>query len=276
MYEVLSKFSLMEIQRIVRTTRLLFLRKVVAEEKLTEAESIGFEKCIYFCIQLQGLAERVKQHLHKDNSVVSRKSIFNYCLSFSRYREGEFVELDPPLKQVRNLGQVYVPTLRSRFCEYAHLHAFQNYENVLWRGEPMSGKTSALTYSLEEVFRVNPEAKNLLRVCVNPGTGSKGVAGSVEERMSGKEEERDPKTMLVFVDDIHLCSEEMGEFFRFATEYQKIFSYRAKEVVAMARHVFIADCNNANGKEFTGRFARHFAELTLPPSDENAIRTIFA
>jgi hypothetical protein len=37
------------------------------------------------------MAERIKQHLHKDNSVVSKKSIFNYCLSFSRYREGEFV-----------------------------------------------------------------------------------------------------------------------------------------------------------------------------------------
>ena len=52
---------------------------------------MGFEKCIYFSIQLLGLGERIKQHLNKDNSVVSKKSVFNYCLTFNRYREGEFV-----------------------------------------------------------------------------------------------------------------------------------------------------------------------------------------
>jgi hypothetical protein len=42
-------------------------------------------------MQLLGKSDRVKQYMHKDNSVCSKKSIFNYCLSFNKYREGEFL-----------------------------------------------------------------------------------------------------------------------------------------------------------------------------------------
>lgn len=44
----------------------------------------------------------------------------------------------------------------------------------------MTGKTTALTNSLQEVFRANPEDKNLLRMGVNPTTGSKSLAGPLE------------------------------------------------------------------------------------------------
>ena len=50
---------------------------------------------------------------------------------------------------------------------------------MLWRGEPMSGKTTAIAYSLDEVFRNNPEGKNLLRMSVNAATGSKGLSAAV-------------------------------------------------------------------------------------------------
>lgn len=66
----------------------------------------------------------------------------------------------------------------------------------------MSGKTTALEYSLQEVFRVRPEQKNLLRMTVSPDTHTRSVGSVLDERIAGVDEE--PKPLVIFVDDIHL------------------------------------------------------------------------
>ena len=141
----------------------------------------------------------------------------------------------------------------------------------------MSGKSTCIHFSLEEIFKSKPEHKNMLKMAVNPETSSKSISAFIEEKMNIKEEkDESSKKLLVYVDDIHLGNEEVFEFFRFATEYQKIFSYKSKEIVEMTKHTFIADSNNRFSKEFKARFSRHFAEISLPPCEESSVKAIYA
>ena len=91
MTDALGRFSITDIQRIIKICRLLFVKKLSEYDKLTESESIGFERCLFYTIQLLGQGEKVKSLMHKDNSVMGKKSIFNFHLNFSKYREGEFL-----------------------------------------------------------------------------------------------------------------------------------------------------------------------------------------
>jgi hypothetical protein len=113
----------------------------------------------------------------------------------------------------------------------------------------MSGKSSCISSSLDEIFKTQPEQKNILKLTINPETNSKSISTFIEEKMNIKEEKDEhSKKLLVYVDDIHLGSEEIFEFFRFITEYQKLFSYKSKEIIELSRHTFIADSNNSYSK----------------------------
>jgi hypothetical protein len=52
-------------------------------------------------------------------------------------------------------------------------------------------------------------------------------------------------------------------------------SLKNKIIYPLPKHVIIADASNEHEKEFTNRFCRHFAEINLPPCDENIIRHLY-
>lgn len=117
------------------------------EETLNESESIGFEKSLMFSIQLLGLADKVRDHLNKDNSVSSKKNPFNFWINFNKYKEGEFFEFDHAKEPIKQLGNLYIPTVRNMFYKYVNFRALEKHENVLWKGEKMTGKTSGILLS---------------------------------------------------------------------------------------------------------------------------------
>lgn len=54
MADALGRFNITDIQRIIKICKLLFVRRLSENDKLTESESIGFERCLFYTIQLLG------------------------------------------------------------------------------------------------------------------------------------------------------------------------------------------------------------------------------
>ena len=54
------------------------------------------------------------------------------------------------------LNQTYIYTIKDRFYEYINTKAYNNEQNVLWKGQRMIGKTSAIKYSIESIFKKMP------------------------------------------------------------------------------------------------------------------------
>ena len=85
----MSTFSSATILRISKLVNLLSSNSAPGSP-LTESETIGYEKCLMYIIQISGLSneEAIKDYFNRDNSVSAKKNPFNYYLSFNRFKEG--------------------------------------------------------------------------------------------------------------------------------------------------------------------------------------------
>lgn len=274
---VLSAFSPGPIMKILKLTKMLFFRLIAEEDGLNESESIGFEKSLMFAIQLLGESSRVREFMSKDNSISQKKNPFNFWLNFSKYKEGEFCEFDHGKEPLRHLGTLYIPTLRNMFYKYMNYRAIEKQEHLLWKGERMSGKTTGILMSLEEISKSQQEAKDIFKMTINPKYCSRQLIETLEEKAGLKEQpdQVDSSTLLIYIDDIGLANEETNELLRYTLEYRKMFSIKNKVVYPLPKHSIIADASNEPHQEFTNRFCRHFAEVSLPPCDEETVRHIF-
>lgn len=85
---ILNTFKVSTILKILQLAKLLFFRKIVEGDELNESESIGYEKCLIFSIQLLGKGDKAREYMTKDNSISYKKNPFNFWLNFSKYKEG--------------------------------------------------------------------------------------------------------------------------------------------------------------------------------------------
>ena len=115
-----------------------------------------------------------------------------------------------------------------------------------------------------------------MKLTVNPQTVSRQLVNFVEEKGALKEQtEPEDKPMIIFVDDVHLSSEQMNELLRYTVEYRKMFSLKNKTTYSLPRHFVVAEANDEPQRPFRTRLSRHFAHISLPLLEETSIRKIF-
>ena len=71
----------------------------------------------------------------------------------------------------------------------------------------------------------------MLKIPINPYSNSKSISSYIEDKITVKDEADQStliKTLLVYIDDIHLANEEIVEFIRFTAEHRRFFSYKNK------------------------------------------------